>query len=1718
MLKKTFSKKALFLTLLFFTMALSAQSILQDITVSLNSEGELCSADVFVPVPTFNDNDGNEGSTAFSFDGINNYGKGPKGVVPVTGEYTVSVWAKQAGDLGQFRNIFAQGRNLYLGQSNTGTIRVGDYWGNTGVEYPDDNKWHHFAVVRKIDDTHLYIDGVLMASKGAKIPSPGPNATYPSNFMIGSQWFAGEYFDGNIDEIQVWNYAQSKSLIAGYMNMPLLGNELGLVAYYDFEDNEGSSTITDIANGNDATILNADIISGWIASEQPISNINIRNDFNNTFDASGTYPVGTTVITWSFDDGNGNVRTANQNVTVNDNEAPQSVLSTNDSTVSVPRGSTVGWDPWVHKFNLPIPAGANVTGVNMRFRAVDQGWGGSGGRATFKIAGETIGSSILFHDERSYTIDYSGSVPNYSNIGSNQLEMFFLGYPGWKGYFKGGTMTISYNVNAEANNVTVYLDANGNASVNASDIDPGITDNCGIASRLLSQNSFDCSNIGGNNIILTVTDTSNNSSNFPAIVTIKDTIDPKTPTLADVIGQCDATATVPTTIDNCAGTINGTTLDPLTYDTQGTYVITWSFDDGNRNIITAKQNVIVEDNIDPTVNLNGAATITLNQNETFTETAEAADNCSATLVTAGTVNTAKAGSYVITYDVEDASGNKGTQVKRTVKVLDTTPPKAIAKDIEVQLDANGNASITPGQIDNGSSDDSGNVTLSLDKNTFDCDDVGGNGGTVNLDISDQKNTDQENMYQGTGVAPSSGKYWNTASQVAIQSNLLADDGITITPVSVGFRNFKGEYSWSGELPVNDRFYGPQHGTSYIDITGLDPMEKYDLYIYASYWGATYSVPNLTSEDAQPTSDALPYIEGNQYVLLEGAVANDTGAITITVKANGSDEWTNIGALQIVQNGGNSTETTLTVTDPSGNESTATATVTVVDKIAPTLVSKPISVTLAANGAVSIVANDVLQSGSDNCGTVTYALSQSTFSATDANNSPITVQLTGIDASENKTTVPVQVTVVDPVPIVKTQNITVELDEKGAATINAADIDNGSSSIVGLAEEGGLSIDISSFDCSDIGEVTVTLTATSTLGSITTGTATVAVEDNIAPTAVAQDFTITLDEFGSATITAENIDNGSSDNCAYTPSIDVTTFDCTNIGMDNTVTLTVTDAARNMSVAKANITVLEHFKATLDLRSLSSFEAFTGTGAIANAGALTGNVGTNAGALTGFTGPSFTGNTHFNNALSVQADIDLMKVYIHLNNIFETHPGTHAPAFGSGETLTPGVYSIGGAGSVAGTLTLDGQGDPNAVFIMKFKGAFTAGAATNINLINNANAANVYWVAQGAISIGAASTIKGTLLAYPGAITLGVNSSIEGRLLSSVGAITIAANGMAIMPAGIMNIPIKPMVSYTPAAAVDVLGSIENFSLFTSNGAVANASTSGIIGDVGADIGAITGFATSSHIGSFYNADAVTAQAKIDLNNAYSELMMIPNTVSSHTPAFGSGETLPAGVYTTAGAGSLAGTITLDGAGDEDAIFIFKFNGAFAAGAQSRVILSNGTRRCNVFWISEGAASIGSFSTIKGTVIANKGAATMGAGGNLEGRLLSTGGAIGFSTSVVYTVVHDKEECDSNLEQKTSSKSVLATKNNPESINEILVYPNPSNGIFNIKLSVLNIKTDVYVIDTAGRIIANESISKENNTGNLIRIGNNNLSSGIYLVKIITKHKAVTKKVIIETSN
>ena len=71
--------------------------------------------------------------------------------------------------------------------------------------------------------------------------------------------------------------------------------------------------------------------------------------------------------------------------------------------------------------------------------------------------------------------------------------------------------------------------------------------------------------------------------------------------LADVTGECSATAVAPTTTDACAGVITGTTSDPLSYTTQGTHVITWNFDDGNGNSINVEQNVLFYDITPPEI-------------------------------------------------------------------------------------------------------------------------------------------------------------------------------------------------------------------------------------------------------------------------------------------------------------------------------------------------------------------------------------------------------------------------------------------------------------------------------------------------------------------------------------------------------------------------------------------------------------------------------------------------------------------------------------------------------------------------------------------------------------------------------------------------------------------------------------------------------------------------------------------------------------------------------------------------------------------------------------------------------------------------------------------------------------------------------------------------------------------------------------------------------------
>jgi hypothetical protein len=112
---------------------------------------------------------------------------------------------------------------------------------------------------------------------------------------------------------------------------------------------------------------------------------------------------------------------------------------------------------------------------------------------------------------------------------------------------------------------------------------------------------------------------------------------------------------------------------------------------------------------------------------------------------------------------------------------------------------------------------------------------------------------------------------------------------------------------------------------------------------------------------------------------------------------------------------------------------------------------------------------------------------------------------------------------------------------------------------------------------------------------------------------------------------------------------------------------------------------------------------------------------------------------------------------------------------NGFTFTPGVHHTGAALalSAGGILTLDARGDPNAVFIFQVNGALNTAAGSSVNLINGAQAVNVFWQVNGAAGTGASSSFSGTILAA-GAITLGAGGELVGRALSS-GAVTLASN-------------------------------------------------------------------------------------------------------------------------------------------------------------------------------------------------------------------------------------------------------------------------------------------------------------------------------------------------------
>jgi len=183
---------------------------------------------------------------------------------------------------------------------------------------------------------------------------------------------------------------------------------------------------------------------------------------------------------------------------------------------------------------------------------------------------------------------------------------------------------------------------------------------------------------------------------------------------------------------------------------------------------------------------------------------------------------------------------------------------------------------------------------------------------------------------------------------------------------------------------------------------------------------------------------------------------------------------------------------------------------------------------------------------------------------------------------------------------------------------------------------------------------------------------------------------------------------------------------------------------------------------------------TSTGATA----LTGDVGVSPGsAVTGFPPGTRSGSTHAADATSAAAMVALTTAYN------DAAGRTLAPVTVAGNigglTLPPGLYkSTSSLAISSGDLTLDAQGDANAVFIFQMASTLTTTSGRAVVLSGGAKSSNVFWQVGTSATLGTTSVFKGTIMANQ-SITLNTGANLNGRALARIGAVALSGSSVVL---------------------------------------------------------------------------------------------------------------------------------------------------------------------------------------------------------------------------------------------------------------------------------------------------------------------------------------------------
>jgi hypothetical protein len=211
-----------------------------------------------------------------------------------------------------------------------------------------------------------------------------------------------------------------------------------------------------------------------------------------------------------------------------------------------------------------------------------------------------------------------------------------------------------------------------------------------------------------------------------------------------------------------------------------------------------------------------------------------------------------------------------------------------------------------------------------------------------------------------------------------------------------------------------------------------------------------------------------------------------------------------------------------------------------------------------------------------------------------------------------------------------------------------------------------------------------------------------------------------------------------------------------------------------------------------LNTVACYTIFSGSGSVMNTGEsfVTGDVGTNVGLTTGFEAENVNGTVHDNPDVSTaQCAEDLNGVYIYLNVLPTDIELLYPAAFGNDLVLTPHTYIMNGATVLNGKIYLNAMGNADAVFVIKINGALSTSTYAAIELLNGAQAKNIYWKVDGAVDLNDYTQFKGTLICNNGAMIINPGTTLEGRALSTTGGVsTFGINATATPGCTVLGIP------------------------------------------------------------------------------------------------------------------------------------------------------------------------------------------------------------------------------------------------------------------------------------------------------------------------------------------